>query len=78
MKIKFTTDEYRTKYFHHGNYKFHVYPYGRGEWTISLYEYGAKQRQGYQEIGYHFAMKLGIVPMNINAVREVIIKFINQ
>lgn len=75
-KINFTTDEYRTKYFKHGNYMFHVHPYGKGEWTLSLYEYGVKQRTGYQQIGFHFVMELSRTPISLNEVRNEINKFI--
>jgi hypothetical protein len=75
-KIKFTTDEYRTKYYTNGNYCFHVYPYGKGEWTLSLYEYGAREIKYGLQMGFHFVMELGFRPLSIKEVREEIIKFL--
>jgi hypothetical protein len=78
MAIKFKTDEYNTKTFHHGPFLFMVYPYSKGEWTLSLYEYGSRRISSEcEEIGYHFTMALSYRPESLNKVRDIISDFIS-
>lgn len=80
-KIKFSTDEYRNKSYKFRNYLFNVYPYGRGEWILSLYEYGARERKGcggtiYNEYGFHFIMELSRNPITLDKARKLISEFL--
>lgn len=77
MTIKFSTDEYNIKTFISGKYLFRVHPYGRGEWTLSLYEFGCKSiGDNCSELGYHFQLELSTQPLSIKEVREAITKFL--
>lgn len=79
MTIKFKTDEYNMKEFYHGPFLFRVYPYGRGEWTMSLYQYEYRQITPIcREYDYQFAMELTYRPETLTKIRTIISDFISN